>query len=68
MDPKDPHLVVKCAKTLMTLPIMVRDFELGKQYLTKAFEIAPNDSTVLQAIQNTIQAYKDIVRYIQIFY
>jgi hypothetical protein len=60
LDPKDPHLVVKCAKTLMTLPIMVRDFNLGKQYLTKAFEMAPNDATVLQAIENTVQAYKNI--------
>ncbi|CAI6352357.1 unnamed protein product [Macrosiphum euphorbiae] len=60
MDPKDPHLVVKCARTLMTLPIMVRDFNLGKQYLTKAFEMAPNDATVLQAIENTVQAYKDV--------
>ncbi|KAL4131160.1 hypothetical protein QTP88_008504 [Uroleucon formosanum] len=62
MDPKDPHLVVKCAKTLMTLPIMVRDFNLGKQYLTKAFEMAPNDATVLQAIENTVQAYQDIAK------
>jgi len=68
MDPKDPHLIVKCAKILMTLPIMVRDFNLGKQYLTKAFEMAPNDGTVLQAIENTVQAYKDIVRYIQKYY
>jgi len=49
----------------MTLPIIVRDFNLGKQYLTKAFEMAPNDSTVLYAIENTVQAYKNIVRYIQ---
>ena len=65
MDPKDPHLIVKCARTLMTLPIIVRDFNLGKQYLAKAFEMAPNDATVLRAIESTIQSYKDIVRYIQ---
>ncbi|XP_027854457.1 uncharacterized protein LOC114133034 [Aphis gossypii] len=59
-DPKDPLLVVNCARILMTLPIMVRDFNLGKQYLTKAFEMAPNDPTVLRAIENTVQAYKDI--------
>jgi len=65
MDPKDPHLVVKCARTLMTLPIMVRDFNLGKQYLTKAFEMAPNDVTVLKSIEKTIEVYKDIVSYTQ---
>ncbi|XP_001944436.2 uncharacterized protein LOC100160066 [Acyrthosiphon pisum] len=60
MDPKDPHLVVKCGRTLMTLPIMVRDFNLGKQYLTKAFDMAPNDVTVLKSIEKTIEVYKDI--------
>ncbi|XP_050062676.1 uncharacterized protein LOC114131742 isoform X2 [Aphis gossypii] len=60
MDPKDPLLVINCARILMTLPIMVCDFNLGKQYLTKAFEMAPNDPTVLQAIENTVQAFKDI--------
>lgn len=62
MEPEDPHLVVKCARTLMTLPIMVRDFNLGKQYLMKAFKMAPNDVTVLKAIENAIKAFKDIVR------
>ncbi|XP_025197325.1 uncharacterized protein LOC112596062 [Melanaphis sacchari] len=60
MDPKDPLLVVKCAKVIMTLPTMVRDFNLAKQYLTKAFEMAPSDAAVLRAIENTVQAYKDI--------
>ncbi|XP_025197328.1 uncharacterized protein LOC112596064 [Melanaphis sacchari] len=60
MEPKDPHLVVKCAKVIMTLPIMVRDFNLGKQYLTKAYEMAPNDVTVLKAIKKTVEAYEDI--------
>lgn len=61
MEPKDPHLIVKCARTLMTLPILVRDFNLGKQYLTKAFKMAPNDVTVLKAIENAVTAFKDIV-------
>lgn len=60
MEPKDPHLVVKCAKIIMTLPFMVRDFNLGKQYLTKAYEMAPNDITVLKAIEKTVETYKDI--------
>jgi len=65
MEPKDPHLVVKCARTIMTLPIMVRDFNSGKKYLAKAYEMAPNDATVLKAIEKTVEVYKDIVRYIQ---
>lgn len=47
----------------MTLPLMVRDFNLGKQYLTKAYEMAPDDITVLKAIEKTVQTYQDIVRY-----
>lgn len=62
MEPKDPHIVVKCARTLMTLPIMVRDFDLGKLYLTKALEMAPNDLTVLKAVTKTVEVYKKIVR------
>lgn len=62
MEPKDPHIVVKCAKTLMTLPTKVRDFNLGKQYLTKAFQMAPNDVTVLKAIEKTVENYKEMVR------
>lgn len=63
MEPKDPLLVVKCAKTLMTLPSRVRDFNLGKQYLTKALNMAPNDVTVLKAIENAVEALKDVILY-----
>jgi len=62
MEPKDPHLVVKCARTLITLPRMVRDFKLGKQYLQSAIKMAPNDSTVLTAVTNAINVYNEIVR------
>jgi len=55
--PKDPHLVVKCAKTLMTLPPMDIDFNLGVQYLKKAFQISQNDGTVLTAIGKAIESY-----------
>jgi len=66
MDPKDPLLVVKCARILMTLPIMVLDFNLGKQCLIKAFEMASNDKTVLKAISEAVNAYyNNIVSYIQ---
>lgn len=57
LEPKDPHFVVKCAKTLMTLPPVVRDFNLGVQYLKKAFQMAQNDGTVLKAIGQAIESY-----------
>ncbi|VVC40331.1 Hypothetical protein CINCED_3A024167 [Cinara cedri] len=60
MEPKDPLLLVNCAKTIMTLPFMVRDFNLGKQYLTKALNMAPNDKAVLEAVEKTIQIYQNI--------
>ncbi|VVC32848.1 Hypothetical protein CINCED_3A017811 [Cinara cedri] len=60
MEPKDPLLIVKCAKTIMTLPVMVRDFNLGKQYLTIALEMAPNDRAVFKAIERTIKQYQQI--------
>lgn len=63
MEPKDPHLVVKCAKTLMTLPNMVRDFNLEKQYLIKAVNMAPNDVTVLKAIENAVKSLKEVRLY-----
>ena len=57
IGPEDPHLVIKCAKTLMTLPTMVRDFNLGIQYLKKAFQMSQNDVTVLKAIAKAVEAY-----------
>lgn len=62
MEPKDPHLVIKCARTLMTLPFMVRDFKRGKQYLEKALIMAPNDLSVSQAVKKAVKVYEDIVR------
>lgn len=62
MEPKDPLIVVNCGNILMTLPNIVRDFNLGKQYLTKAFSMAPNDITVLNAIEKTVENYKEMVR------
>ncbi|XP_029344439.1 uncharacterized protein LOC100168220 isoform X2 [Acyrthosiphon pisum] len=57
IGPKDPHLVVKCAKILMTLPPLDRDFNLGVQYLKKAFQMSQNDATVLKAIGKAIESY-----------
>ncbi|KAF0762103.1 Uncharacterized protein FWK35_00006600 [Aphis craccivora] len=59
MDPKDPLLVVKCARILMTYPNMVRDFDLGKQCLMKASELALNDETILKAISEAEKAYNN---------
>lgn len=56
MEPKDPHLVIKCAHTLMTLPFKVCDFKLGKQYLKIALDMAPNDPSVLKAISKEAEA------------
>lgn len=60
MNPRDPHLVVKCARTFMTLPTMVQDFNLGVQYLKKAFQMTQNDVTVLKAIEKAVEAYNDM--------
>ncbi|XP_026818295.1 uncharacterized protein LOC113557156 isoform X2 [Rhopalosiphum maidis] len=62
MDPKDPLLIVKCARILMTLPIMALDFNLGKQCLIKAFEMASNDETVLKAISEAVNAYYNNIK------
>lgn len=59
MDPKDPLLVVKCARILMTYPNMVRDFDLVKQCLMKASELALNDETILKAISEAEKAYNN---------
>lgn len=61
MEPKDPHLVIRCARTLMTLPLKVRDFKLGKQYLEKALDMAPNDPSVLKAVSKAAEVYKKTV-------
>lgn len=61
MEPKDPLVIVGCAKILMTLPTKVRNFDLGKMYLTKAMQMAPNDVAVLNSIEKAIIHYKRIV-------
>lgn len=68
MEPKDPLLIVNCAKTIMTLPIMVRNFKLGKEYLKKALEMAPNDKAVFEAVEKTISLYQAIVSQIFIIF
>lgn len=73
MKPKDPLIIIQCARTLMTLPSMVRDLKLGKQYLKDALEMAPNDSSVLHAIKKAIDIYNGMVklyfsRYLPIYF
>lgn len=68
MEPKDPHIVIRCARTLMTLPAKVRDFKLGVQYLEKALKMAPNDPSVLSAVTRAAESFKEAVRlYLFIF-
>ncbi|XP_050544978.1 uncharacterized protein LOC126907616 isoform X2 [Daktulosphaira vitifoliae] len=62
MKPEDPHIVVKCARTLMTLPTMVRDIPLGKEFLNEALQMAPNDISVIKAVTNAIEVSKDIIK------
>jgi len=62
MDPKDPHLVIKCARILITLPWTVRQLKLGKQYLRKAIDMALDDSSVIFAVTKTVDVYNEIVR------
>lgn len=62
MEPKDPHIVIKCARTLMTLPAKVRDFKLGVQYLEKALRMAPNDPSVLRAVTRAAELFREAVR------
>lgn len=67
MKPKDPLIIVQCARTLMTLPNTVRDIKLGKKYLKSAVEMAPNDSVVLDAVKKAINIYNEMVKYFSIY-
>lgn len=67
MGPKDPHIVINCARTLITLPFMVRDLHLGKEYLTKALNMAPNDASVLKAIEIVVEIYNKLVRFFNLY-
>lgn len=62
MEPKDPLIIVKCAKILISLPFMVRDSKMGIIYLKKAIKMAPTDATVLDAVKMAFEAYIRIVK------
>lgn len=62
MEPEDPHLIVKCAKSLMTLPYLSQDnIHLIKQIISIAINKGFNDSTVIEAIEDTIEIYRILV-------
>lgn len=62
MEPEDPHLVVKCAKSLMTLPYLTQDdIFLIKQIITIAVNMAFHDFTVIRAIQKSIAIFRELV-------
>ncbi|CAI6362031.1 unnamed protein product [Macrosiphum euphorbiae] len=62
MEPEDPHLVVKCAKSLMTLPYLTQDdIFLIKQIISIAVNMAFHDFTVIRAIQKSIAIFRELV-------
>lgn len=62
MEPADPHLVVKCAKSIVGMPYFNEDNNhLVKQIITIAVNIASNDPSVIQAINECIKIYKELV-------
>lgn len=61
MEPEDPHTVVKCAVSLMTLPYFYQDIvHIVKQILSIAINIAPNDPSVIQAIKKCVEVYEEL--------
>lgn len=62
MEPEDPHLVVKCAKSLMTLPYLTQDeMFLIKQIITISVNMAFHDFTVIRAIQKSIAIFRELI-------
>lgn len=61
-EPEDPHLVVKCAKSLMTLPYLTEDdIFLIKQIISIAVNMAFHDFTVIRKIQKSIGIFTELV-------
>jgi len=62
MEPEDPHLIVKCAKSLMTLPYLTQDeVFLIKQIITIVVNMAFHDFTVIRAIQKSIAIFRELI-------
>lgn len=62
MQPEDPHLVVKCAKSLIALPYFHEDnIHLIKEIISIAVNMAFTDATVILAINENIKIYGELV-------
>lgn len=62
MEPEDPHVIVNCAKFMMTLSYFNREnIELAKEIITIAVNMAHGDPTVIEAIKESIAVYKRLV-------
>lgn len=62
MEPEDPHLVVKCAKSLMTLAYLPHDnILIIKQMITIAVNMSSNDPSVIQAIKKSFDIFKELI-------
>lgn len=62
IEPEDPHLVVKCAKSIMTLPYLTEDdIFLIKQIISIAVNMAFHDFTVIRKIQKCIEIFRELV-------
>lgn len=62
MEPADPHLVVKCAKSIIALPYFHEDnIYLIKQIIAIAVNMTYSDPTVILAINNNIKIYEKLV-------
>lgn len=62
MEPEDPHLVVKCAKSVMTLPYLTQDdIIIIKQIISIAVNMAFHDLTVIRSIQKSIAIFRELI-------
>lgn len=62
MEPEDPHLVVKCAKSLISLPYFDEDnIFFIKQVISIAVNMAFNDPSVILAINKNIEIYGELI-------
>uniref|UniRef100_A0A2S2RB26 Uncharacterized protein n=1 Tax=Sipha flava TaxID=143950 RepID=A0A2S2RB26_9HEMI len=62
MEPEDPHLIVKCAKALITLPYLPHEnILLIKQMISIAVNVSFNDPTVIRAIKEIIDIFRELI-------
>lgn len=59
MEPEDPHLIVRCAMSLITMPYFDQDnVYLVKQILSVAIKMAFSDPTVIEAARKSVDVYR----------